>query len=255
MYITKHFSYYTVFFSILFFVCLTVGVKSIDCTTDPKGTKSELERHIELCKKEIEEEERKLSQKQVERTETEAQIQLIDYNLSKKKQEIKKKDQLIFKLDKNIDTEEYVLLDLQKKLQTYVSAFKILMRKSNESENYDITDLLINNSTITDFFSKTLQHYQIQAEIQSLVTEIELIKKRINLVIDDLDIQKSQQETIRIQKRLEKEEIGEIKESKKEVLVQQLNQENQITSSIEGKKKQIRKIRNSILSEALPVKV
>ncbi len=153
---------------------------------------------------------------------------------------------LIYKLDKNINTESDKISDLQEKLQTYVSTFKILMRKSNENENYDITDLLINNSTITEFFSKTLQHYQIQEEIQALIIEIELVKKRINLSIDDLDTQKSNQETIRIQKRLEKQEIDEIKGIKKEVLVKQLDQENQITTSIEGKKKQIRKIRNSI---------
>ena len=55
MYIIKYFSHYTVFFSLFFFIYFTGSIYSIDCTTDPEGTKSELEKHIELCKKEIEE--------------------------------------------------------------------------------------------------------------------------------------------------------------------------------------------------------
>ena len=43
-------------------------------------------------------------------------------------------------------------------------------------KNYDIVDLLVNENTITEFFSKTFQHYQIQNEIKTLVNEIEWIK-------------------------------------------------------------------------------
>ena len=246
MNIRKTFFYFLPIVAVFLFMFLVPKAYSIDCTTDPSGTKSELELHIKLCQEEIEEEKKTLQKTQVERTTTEAQIQLINHNLSKKQQEIRKKDILIYGLNKNIDTESDRIRELQKRLQTYISAFEILMRKSNESENYDIIDLLINDLTVTEFFSKTFQHYQIQNEIKTLVNEIELIKKRINFAIDDLDDKKSQQETIRIQKKIEKKEIDTAKKIKKNILTQQLNQEDEITSSIESKEKQIRKIKNSI---------
>ena len=144
MRITENFFYFLSLVAVFLFILLVSKTYSIDCTTDPSGSKNELERQIKLCQEEIEEEKKTLQKTQVERTTTEAQIQLINHNLSKKQQEIRKKDILIYGLSKNINTESDRIKELQKKLQTYIYAFEILMRKSNESENYDIVDLLVN---------------------------------------------------------------------------------------------------------------
>ena len=236
------------FYLVLLLVVFTPlrHVHGIDCSASPTGDKADLEKHIELCQMEIEKDKSRLSSLQVQRTRTEADIQVIDYNLKKKASEIRQKDLSIYKLSSNIEKREKELAELQTELLSHIKIFEELMRKGNESERYRITDILLTNTSVSEFLSRIYQHHQVQEEIKILVAYIGQIKGKISSNIEILGGEKQQEEVLRLFKRTEKEEIEVGKKAKDRLLQSQLSTEKNISVDIKNKEKQIAKIRSRI---------
>ena len=220
---------------------------SIDCSADPTGDRAELEKHIELCRIEIELDKARLSNVQVKRTKTEADIQVINYNLKRKVTEIRRKDLKIYELSNGIERGEDELLELQKELLSHIKVFEGLMRKSNESERYRITDILLTDTSVSEFLSRIYQHQQVREEIKILVASVETIQLKIALNIEVLDGKKQEEVVLKVYKETEKNEIEAGRVAKKRLLKSQLNTEKGIYNDIETKQKQIAKIKSVFL--------
>ena len=229
----------------LFFTGVVFSQSS--CESLPKDvSKSELKKLLNICENEIKEQEKVLKDRQVERTQTEAEILFINVEVNKAVRDLRVSDIFINELSQEIFTKEEIVAKLKKEIKNKKKILKTTIQRINEQESQGFIKFFFSEFSFSEFFSKLNNNIFLKERVQDSINEIEFLQDRLFAGVEELAIRKEGEARIRVQKKALVDEVETKKGRREEVLNLQLKLETAIKTDIKSKAQRVEEIRSRL---------
>jgi len=175
-------------------------------------------------------------------------VAILDAKIEKARLSIKARNLVIQKLKGEIGGKEQTIGKLEQKIERGKDSMAGLIRKTNELESYSITELLLANRNLSDFFADVDSFDSIQQALQSSFRELEVDKIETQAQKDSLEEKVSEEIDLRKIQELEAKRIGEQEAEKKKILTVSKGVEANYQKIINEKEKSAASIRAELFA-------
>ncbi|OHA32530.1 MAG: hypothetical protein A3A22_03280 [Candidatus Taylorbacteria bacterium RIFCSPLOWO2_01_FULL_45_34b] len=249
--------FFTIHKPVLFFiyVALCFGAIFSPCTfvfaqngDDVLNRRAQLEKDLAALQVDIDAQKKILEDRQRERVSLERDVAILDAKIEKARLSIKARNLVIQKLKGEIGGKEQTIGKLEQKIERGKDSMAGLIRKTNELESYSITELLLANRNLSDFFADVDSFDSIQQALQSSFRELEVDKIETQAQKDSLEEKVSEEIDLRKIQELEAKRIGEQEAEKKKILTVSKGVEANYQKIINEKEKSAASIRAELFA-------
>ena len=223
-----------------------LSVISEECVIDPNSDKATLELALQECEKQIQETEKVLQKQQVDRTNTEYEILVIDHEINKALLRIKSSDSIIGNLQSEISTKEEELDTLTDDLENHQALLGGVLRRINEVEQKGLTSFLLSGTTISSFFTFLNEYRSISDTLEDHTRDINNLINHIEVNVTELGEKKTAQGLIRQQQQADANQVKGQRVRKNRVLEHQISLENETKDQISIYEQRSSEIRNRL---------
>ena len=235
------------FFFVLQFIILTSYIAYADeCFTNLDSKRNILEAALEECKGQIEETEKILQGHQVNRTNTEYDILLIDQEVNKALLRIKSTDVIINKIGSEITINTETVNSLNEELGEHQKILASLLQRINETEQRGLFSFIFSDISLSSFFARTNEYQTLRESMENSIRSIYNLQNRLEINTNELNDKKTEQSLARQQQRATARQIQEQKDKKEKILKVQLAIEETTKEKINTYTSRASEIRNRL---------
>ncbi len=204
-------------FSLALFFSLA-GVVRADISDNIGSRRVQLENELGQLEKEIESQRQLLQTKQRESVSLERDIAILDVSIEKSKLEIKARKLSIEKLSAEIAGKAEKIDELSDKMSRERLSLSELVRKTRELDYYTLTEVLLTNENLSNFFQDTDSFEVIQKKLHDSLDLVKDIKEKTEEAKNNLEEKKSEEQELKGIQELEKKRTEEKENEKKRIL-------------------------------------
>ena len=217
------------------------------CTADTEGkNRSQLEAILAQCEAEISEQKVILNSTKKQSSLLERTIAETNYKIKVADLEIKARNIKIKQLGDNIYEKSAEITDLNNQIGDIQNSVSSLIRESSTIEQYSMTEVLLSNSSLSDFFSDFNNYSVIGKNLRDLAYQLRDLKSSNEKNKQMLESHQTQEETMKFEQEKEKRQSENYKVEKQQLLKFTKGQESLYEKSIAQKEAVRNEIRNRI---------
>ena len=173
-------------------------------------------------------------------------IKLLDADIKEAQQNVKIKTTTIERLSKDIGTRSETIVVLSDRIDREKESLAAILRKTSEADATSITEVILGNKRISDFFSQTDAYGIVSGSLNEMLESIRSDRARNETERTALEDRKSQEENARQDMLAEQRKIERLKVEKNQLLGVAKNKETFYAGLIKTKEANIAKIRSAL---------
>ncbi|GMQ95327.1 MAG: hypothetical protein BMS9Abin13_440 [Patescibacteria group bacterium] len=238
---------------VFFVLILSVAAPAIAdvdvvCTTDNIDNKTEQQLALisEKCEEERKQQEVLLKEKQRETVTIERDLQILNYNISKSRADIRSREIKIYNIKKEIVAKSDRISELSNKEERMQTSLSELMRKTNELDSYSLVEAMLSNESLSDFFIDIDDLGVLKKEMRVTLLEMSDIRDTTKEAKVTLEEKENREWGLKLTKEKEKRKSESYKSEKRELLALNREEEGEYKKEIARKEQIKREIRNRI---------
>lgn len=211
-------------------------------------TKEQLEAELERIEQEIRENKQQLEVKKTERKSLEQDVTLINSKVKQAQLSLRRRDLAIEALGKDIKNTELNIKILALKADRSTQSLSQLLRKTNESEQGTLVELVLRGDSFSAAFTDSDHLDMVRDALNETLSQIDEAKEELQSRRSDLQEQHSEQEQLRLLQEQEKLVLERREKEKKEIVAAAKGVEKAFETQIRAKELSAAEIRNAIFS-------
>ena len=231
---------------VVFFLWTVPLYAQEECPDELPEDRADLEKALEICEREILEEQKRLDGQVVERTETEKAILILDVEINKALVQLRTNDLQIHKISQEIGDKESAIAELEVRIGNHKNLLSDLLQRINESEQRGFLSFLLSDGTLSSFFAFNNDHDSVRVAVEDSIGNIQVLQERLDSGIKDLSEKQLQKQQIRIGQRATVNNIETQKGQKNELLSYQKKIEQNLEQSVSLRKQRVAQIENRL---------
>lgn len=201
-------------------------------------TDDELRALLAICDAESKETQAQLEAQRGKSSTIANDVALLDSLIKKAGQQIDVKNQIIGQLGKQINQKTEKITTLSGKLEREYESLEQILRKKNEIDNTTLTEMLLSQYRISDFFVDVDNFQTINKALQDSVDLIKGVRKETTVEKESLEQKKIEQANLKLQIEADKKKTESQQKDKKQLLAQSKDQEKNYQQLLEAKRAQ-----------------
>lgn len=220
----------------------------VECDLDNLDglTDAQLQRVLDKCEEEIEEQKVVLAEKQKETASVSRDVSILNYQINQSEAYIKAKALQIRKIQNQIEEQKLKVVELEQKAESAKEFLADLINEKNKLDSFSFLEAILSKKTISEFFADLNDLDILEREIGELFGELEVTKVQVEENRNQLEEEESVEREL-TRKRQEEIQTIEVNKKAKEYLLS-INeaQEEAYEKVIEEKERVRNEIRNRI---------
>ncbi len=233
---------------------------NMDCSSyDPNQTydNATLKTLLAACQADIDATSAQLKAQQGKSSSLASDVALLNSLIKKAAQQISVKNSIIAKLGNQIDQKQQVIETLSQKLSNENDSLAQILRKKNEIDNMTLTEMLLSNNRISDFFLDVDNYETLNKALQDSVNTVKGVKDQTTAQKTDLQQQQEAQNTLKLQIEQQQAQTQAEQQDKAALLASSKNQEKTYQTLLAQRQAQAAKISAALFklaggSKAIP---
>ena len=235
-------------FVLLALLCIPIGLVKADVSTDVAIRRAQLENDLGQLEKDIEAQRKLLQGKQRESVSLERDIAILDVQIEKSKLEIKARKLAIEKLSGEIEGKVEKIDELSDKMSREISSLSELMRKTNEVGYFTLTEVLLTDQNLSQFFQDTDSFETVQRNLHTSLGTVKDTKEKTEEAKNNLEEKKAEEQELKGIQELEKKRIEEKESEKKRLLKTTRGKEKEYKKILAQREKDAALIRSELFN-------
>lgn len=203
---------------------------------------AELRQLLAICEAESKETQQQLADQKNKSSSLASDVAKLDALIKKSAQQISIKNQIIAQLAKQINGKVQKIESLSEKINREKDSLGQIIRKKNEIEQTTLTEMLLSQQRVSDFFLDLDRLHVINTELKKTVDTTQGIKHETNTEKELLEQQKKEQALIKLQIEADKKKTEIQKSDKNTLLASSKQQEKNYQQLLDEKKAKASKI-------------
>lgn len=248
------FSAVLVFALIFQFSTFNSAHAAVDCL---KITPNSPEADKNYCKNELAQIEAELAELQTKQAEQQKQtgtikgdINYLDSQIKTLQTKIKARSYAIAQLKASIVNKQSKIESLEEKIAREHESLAELLRKSYETDQTSLAEVILSNGTISDFFVNLDSYSSIQKAVQESVNEIRGVKAETEVEKEDLEKQQDAETDAKADLESSQKQVSQSKTEKNQLLAISQAKESEYQKLAAEKKAKAEKIRSALFNLA-----
>lgn len=206
-------------------------------------TREQLTKDLEACNKEIERWTATLANTKQQSASYSRDVSALTAKINAAQANIKKQNIAISNLGKNINEKQAKINELDTQIGRGRQALRALLKKTNEIDSFTITEAVLSNKDLSDFFVDIDTYSSTQRSLEEVFDELRGIKTKTQAEKESLNKQREATANAKAIAEAAKKEVERANAEKKTLLAQtqtQANYEEQVLTQKKAKAAQIR---------------
>lgn len=239
-----------IFFGIIIISLISFSViRPSNAQTDPIAAReAQLRAELDQVLKEIADQQKILSSEQSKGSSIQRDLAILTAQINEAKLKIRAKNLAIEGLGKDITVKTQTINQLTGKIDESRDSLAQLLRKTNEMDAYSLTDVVLSNKNISDFFVDVDAFGSIKGSIQAALGYIRKSKDETEVARKDLDKKRNEEITQKISIEVETSKIQKKEKEKATLLSLSKEQQRNYQSVINVKQTKAASIRAALFS-------
>lgn len=205
-------------------------------------TDAELKQLLAICDAESAQTQSELQTQKKKSSSLASDVSLLDSLIKKAAQQIQIKNQIISQLGTQINQKQRTIETLSQKLSRENDSLGQILRKKNEIDNTTLTEMMLSNYRISNFFLDIDNFESVNKALQDSVNKIKGVRTETTVQKTTLEQKKLEQANLKIQIEQEKKQTQVQQNDKKQLLASSKVQEQSYQKLLDQKKAQAAKI-------------
>ncbi len=226
---------------------------------DPNQTypHDQLVQYLAQCNAEAAQTQAELADQQSKSSTLKSDVDLLSSLIAKAKKQINIKDQIIKQLGNQIGQKQQTIETLTEKIGRENDSLAQILRKKNEIDTMTLTEMLLSNNHISDFFLDADNFETVNKSLQESLNVVQGTKQETTTEKAALQTQQTEQSTLRNQIAAQKAQTQAQQDIKNQLLASSKAQEQTYASILAQKQAQAAKISAALFkfaggSKAIP---
>ncbi len=207
---------------------------------------AERNRQIQELQQQIQETGVELEGRQQERRTLENEVGTLNAHIRGVRLRIQSLDLEILSADEQITEISAILVDLQEEMDIHRAAIGVYIRNINEADQESLTNILLKNDNISDFFNKLDDIQIVQGNLRMQMTQIRIAKTELEVKSESLGDKKEEAGVLRNIQASEKWTLDVKKNEKNQLLKVTKGEEAKFQEIINSKQTNINRLRSQI---------
>jgi peptidoglycan hydrolase CwlO-like protein len=207
---------------------------------------AERNRQIQELQQQITETEVELEGRQQERRTLENEIGTLNAHIRGVQLRIQSLDLEIMSADEQIGEIIAILEELQIEMEIHRSAIGVYIRNINEADQESLTNILLKNNSLSEFFNKLDDIEMVQQNLRMQMTQIRIAKTQLEQKSEDLEEKKEEAGVLRQIQSSERWSLNSKKNEKNQILTVTKGEEAKFQEIISDKQTDINRLRSQI---------
>jgi membrane-bound lytic murein transglycosylase B len=229
-------------------VCFPAGAaiaQAVNASLTPEQ-RAKLEKDLKQVEEEIKVQEAILKEQQNKSSSIERDIAILTAKINKAKLTVKAKNIEIEKLSKDIGKKNTLIGELDGKMGRQKESLAQIMRRTNELDQYSISEILLSNTDVSEFFIDADSFDSVRVALRESFEELRDVKDETTVEKKSLQTRKDQETDARIAIEAEKREIEKNEAEKKRLLSFSKQQEQAYSVILADRAKKAAEIRSAL---------
>ena len=231
-----------------------------DCSSyDPNTTYDDatLRTLLAACQADIDATNQQLKAQQGKSSSLASDVAALDALIKKAAKQIQIKNSIIAKLGTQINQKQQAIETLSEKLSRENDSLGQILRKKNEIDNTTLTEMLLSNQRISDFFLDIDNFEVVNKSLQDSVNQVKGVRQETTAQKTSLEQQKLEQATLKLQIEQQQRQTELQQQDKKQLLASSKSQEKSYQQLLAQRQAQASKISAALFklaggSKAIP---
>jgi len=227
--------------AVLFFVTLSQSISA-----DTQSEISDRQRQIDEIQKQIDEYQTVIDSSRTKSATLQNEIAKMNAKISQIQLEIKSLALSINKTGLEIGAAEVQITDSENKIEKHKLALAQFVKLVNKNDQTTLTELLIANASLSDFFNALNSVKTTQQNLKDSIVAIRALKNDLEIKKTDLEDKKAELERSRTMQEMSKNDLDSSKSSINKLLKETKGQESKYQELVKKSQKDIEAIRSQI---------
>jgi len=208
----------------------------------------EKEESISILEKQILELQDQINKKQGESKTLQNELDKLNAQVKRVQLEIQKLQHSIDLVNGNISTINSEIDNALVLMEKHKNALSSVIRVVNKNDQENLTEIMLKNNSLSDFFSSLHDIETTHSKIQLTIDQIKELKVQLDDNKDELENRKGELEQLRSVQEIEKSSLSSVKARKNYLLTETKGEESKYQTLVQESKRNIEKLRGEISS-------
>ncbi|KKR23375.1 MAG: Cell wall endopeptidase, family M23/M37 [Candidatus Yanofskybacteria bacterium GW2011_GWD2_39_48] len=227
--------------AVLFFVALSQSIYA-----DTQSEILDRQRQIDEIQRQIDEYQAVIDSSRTKSTTLQSEISKMNAKISQIQLEIRSLALSINKTGLEIGAAEVQITDSENKIEKHKLALAQFVKLVNKNDQTTLTELLIANASLSDFFNALNNVKTTQQNLKDSIVAIRALKNDLEIKKTDLEDKKAELERSRTMQEMSKNDLDSSKSSINKLLKETKGQESKYQELVKKSQKDIEAIRSQI---------
>lgn len=212
------------------------------------ASREQLQQELAELEAEVKKQQSLLDGKKTEGVSLSRDISILQTKIKKTETEIKARDKAIQSINYSITDKNKRINDLDKKLATEGISMEATFRNYQSMQDFSLTEIALSGESISKVFDKAKGYSDIKDALYASIQKIKGTKTDLEAAKNDLLDTKAEEQALKQQQLLQKQEIVETKSEKDTLLKKTKGEEKIYQNLVAENKKRITEIRSALFN-------
>jgi peptidoglycan hydrolase CwlO-like protein len=233
-------------FSVL--ICLSFFLFSLNQTHAQAVSREQLQQELAELEAQVKQQQSLLDSKKTEGASLSRDISILQTKIKKTETEIKARDKAIQNINYNITDKNKKINVLDKKLASENISMGETFRNYQSMQAFSLTEVALSGDSISDVFDKAKNYSNIKDALYNSIQNIKGTKLDLEDAKSDLLDAKAEEQALKQQQLMQKQEIQETKSEKDTLLKKTKGEEKLYQDLVSQNQKRITEIRSALFN-------
>lgn len=224
------------------------GAVSAEISPDVANQIAEKTRQIEALQKEIDQFQQQIDANHGKALTLQTEISKLNAQIGQLNAEIKSLGVSIDQTALEIGQTQSQINDALETLGKHKDALAVYLRATNEIDQKSLTEVILNNNNLSDFFSQLHDLQATQDSLKTTIDNIKTLKAELDAQKDDLMGKKTDLEQMKRLQEIQKQGLNGVKQDKNEILQETKGEESKYQTLVSKRKADIAKLQSQIMN-------
>lgn len=233
-------------YSLVIATLLTVGILSFSSKAAVEDEIAERQKQIEELQRQIQEYENQAEANRSQARTLETEINSLNSQIRQIELTIRSLELSIRQTSEEINDKEIKISDAEDKISKHRDAIAQFLKITNENDQKTLTEILLSNEDLSDFFTAINNVRANQDKLQLTIQEMRILKLELEKEQESLEDKRSEFERLRGLEAIEKKSLDQNKGTKNKILKDTKGQEKKFQELVVKSKKDLEALRAQI---------
>jgi membrane-bound lytic murein transglycosylase B len=225
---------------------MTVSSVQAATTQETIDQINEKNRQIQELQKQIDAYQQQIDQTRTKSSSLQNEINKLNAQIGQLNAEIKSLSISIDRTNLEISKTENQISSALDKLSKHKDALAVFLRMTYEIDQKSLTEVILDNSNLSDFFTQLHDLQATQESLQTTIDNIKTLKTELDEQKNELTDKKTDLQKLKQLQELQKKSLGGVKQNKDTILKETKGEESKYQQLVQKTQTDIAKLRNQI---------